>query len=63
MSTDSSDSQSSSTGGDAPTFVRENLRRNLMGKSFDELLHDQTSVDSLIGGVAHEFVEVDQDAL
>ena len=62
VSTDSTDSQQS-TGGDTPSFVRENLKRNLMGKSFDELIHDQSSVDSLIGGVAHEFVEVDQDAL
>ena len=44
---------------DTPTFVRDNLKRNILGKSFDELLKDQMSVDSLISGAVNEFVEVD----
>jgi hypothetical protein len=39
------------------------LKRNILGKSFDELLNDKGSVDALIGGAASEFVEVDQDTL
>jgi hypothetical protein len=39
------------------------LKRNLLGKSFDELINDKSSVDALIGGAASEFVEVDQDTL
>lgn len=34
-----------------------------MKKSIDDLIHDQKSVDQLIGGAANEFVEVDQDTL
>lgn len=48
---------------DTPTFVKENFKKNLMGKSFDEIIHDQTNVDHLIGGVASEFVEVDPETL
>ena len=48
---------------DTPTFVKENFKKNLMGKSFDEIIHDQSNVDHLIGGVASEFVEVDPETL
>ena len=32
-----------------------------MQKSIDDLLHDQKSVDNLIGGAASELVDVDQE--
>ena len=46
-----------------PSFVRENFKSKIMKKSIDDLLHDQNSVDQLIGGAANEFVEVDQETM
>lgn len=46
-----------------PAFVKENFKSKIMKKSIDDLLHDQNSVDQLIGGAANEFVEVDQETL
>lgn len=47
--------------------AKEKFKDNIMKKSIDDLLHDQNSVDSLIGGAvkesANEFVEVDQQAM
>jgi len=46
-----------------PAFVKENFKSKIMTKSIDDLLHDQHSVDQLIGGAANEFIEVDQSTL
>lgn len=46
-----------------PSFVKENFKSKIMKKSIDDLLHDQNSVDQLIGGAANEFVEVDQETM